>query len=601
MKTFKKLFSIYPQSKKYFTIGISLCIITSIISIVTPLLIAKSIDNAIYNLKNKNVIITPLITQNDSKICTEYYLCPQISNNLVIINNNKSVMNYLLIVLILFILNAILEYFQNVSLYHLARNITQKLRQKVYNKIHKIPIAQFSKSTNGEIISLITNDIEAINISLASDLSEAISAIIIFIGILIAMLSMNFSLSLIILFTIPISFGILLIILHKSENIFKINQQNLASYNSLIEQAYSGHNIICYYNAEKTFIKKQNHINIELQKSSWKSSFLGSLAYSLTQFISNITFIITCIIGAFLIIKGKISLGQLQAFITYTKNINEPLLNLSSLSTTLETINAATKRIFEFLELTEEKKELKTNYSLNGSIEFNNVSFSYNEQPTLKNINFKIEPGEKVAIVGATGSGKTTIIKLLLKFYQPSNGSISINNTNIQKINRHNLRDNINVIMQEHWLFNSTIKDNLIYNNKINLTKYIKKIKRLPIYNTIQQFPNQDNYLINENATNLSLGEKQILTIARATLKTASIIILDEATSNLDSYTEKIISESLLKLMHNKTVIIIAHRLNTIKNVDKIIVLNRGEIVEIGNHQELINKKGHYYHMYNDH
>lgn len=581
MKMIKWLLSLAPKTKKYLIIGITFCILNSLLSIATPLLIAKSIDNAVSNIHVK-VSIAPKYQ------CDEYNTCLIIPTPITTYIP-KPVLPYLFSAVIIFILCAILDYFQNLFMYRLATTITFTLRQKVNSKIFSLPTIQYGNSTKGEITSLVVNDIEAINSSLASDLSESISSIILFIGTLIAMLTISFKLSLIIIVTVPILFIFLAIILSKGEKHFKSYQEELAKYNSFIEESYSGFQTIKHHNATEIFQNTLTNYTKELNKSSKLSQFLSSLMYPFTNLISRLTFVITCLYGSLSLLSGKMSLGTLEAFLSYAKNINEPLLNLSSLTTTFETINSASTRLKQLIDLPNEKTKSLTNYNLKGNIVFQNITFSYGHQNVLNNISFNIKAGQKIAIVGATGSGKSTLVKLLLQFYEPSSGTITIDNIPLSNIHPHNLRTNIAYIPQDLFLATATIKDNILFNQNTN--KYEEALKLITI---------PDDYYYDSEQNSLSIGEIQLVTIARALIKDAPIIILDEATSNLDTHTESKITNALANIIQNKTSIIIAHHLTTIKKCDQIIVLKDGHIVEIGTHQELLKNKSHYYHLYKD-
>ncbi len=577
MSKIKWLLSLSPKAKKYLILGIIFCIFNSLLSIATPLLIAKSIDNAVSNIHEH---------QDYSFLCEPIGLCEL---EPIRVPDYKPVSIYLIIALIIYLISSIIDYYQNLFMYRLSTNITYNLRRKVNAKIFKLPMITYNQSTNGEILSLVNNDIEAINTSLASDLSEAISSIILFIGIFITMLTISIKLSLTIIITLPICFILLALILSKGEKYFKSYQENLAAYNNFIEESYTGHNIITHHNATNAFLTKHQTINNQLKKSSVMSQFISSLMYPLTNLISNLTFVITCLLGSIYLIQSKITLGTLEAFITYAKNINDPLLNLTSLTSTLETINAASSRIITFLDLPDEKLISNTDYQLAGNITFKDLSFAYETQIVLERINFTIKKGEKIAIVGPTGSGKSTIVKLLLKFYEPNAGTIFVDNIPLTNINPHNLRAKIAYIPQDFFLLSSSIKDNITFYQKVNSRTYEQALKLITVADTTQY---------NSENNQLSAGEKQLITIARAYIKNASILILDEATSHLDSYTEQVVTNALNELMQHKTSIIIAHRLETIKKCDRIIVLKDGHIVEVGSFEELINNHSTFYHLY---
>lgn len=510
------------------------------------------------------------------------------------IDYQKIYMDFLLII-ILVILIFLINYLSNITMCNINKKIIANLRNQINNKLYKLPLNYYNE---GDILSIITNDIENISGTISTEIVDIINSITLLISLLVIMFSLSVKLTLIILAIIPFIFILLLISLIKSSKYFKNYQDYLGNYNDFILNSYHGYKAIRSYNQKNNFIKKEQLINKKLYTNSWKSNFYSSLMQPIVQFSGNLNFLVICIFGSILVLNGKITIGILQAFLTYAKNFNNPLIGIASTISIIEQTLASNERIYEFLNSKEEENPSKIKkINFNQDITFKNVNFGYNENKVLKNINFTIKKGEKVAIVGETGSGKTTLIKLLLNLYKIDKGEIKLGDTNIYDIDKKTLRDNIGVIMQDSWLFKGTIAENISYGAPFNYELIKKAAKKAHLESIINKLPDNYNYEINHE-TALSKGEKQLISIARAFMQDKSILILDEATSNVDLETEKAIQNSIQNLMKNKTCLIIAHRLSTIMNADKIIVIKNGSIIEEGNHKKLLEKKGHYYNIF---
>lgn len=518
--------------------------------------------------------------------------------------NFNAIYKILISLLIIYIVSMIFSLIQGILMTSVTQKYTYELRRKVSEKVHKLPMQYFDKQTNGEVLSLVTNDIDTISITLNQSATSFISSLVTVVGILVMMLSINFTMTLIAIVILPISIALISLIVKHSQQHFENQQNFLAEVNGNIEEMYSGHTVIKVFNAEDKMLKKFNKNNDCLYESAWKSQFLSGLMHPIMQFISNLGYVIIAILGGYFCIKGKITVGNIQSFITYTKNFTRPITEVASEASQLQTMIAASERVFAFLENKEETFNNNKNINLDeikGNIEFKNVSFGYNENElVIKDFSAKIKKGQKIAIVGPTGAGKTTIIKLLMKFYNVNSGKILIDNTNINDLKRGKLRNIFGMVLQDTWLFSGTVMENLRY-GRLDATddEVISAAKLAHVHHFIQTLPDGYNMEINEESSNISGGQKQLLTIARAILANPKILILDEATSSVDTRTEILIQSAMDELMKGRTSFIIAHRLSTIKNADLILVMKDGDIVETGNHQDLMEQKGFYASLYN--
>lgn len=508
----------------------------------------------------------------------------------------------LLTLLILYIISAVFSYIEGIIMTNISQKYTYNLRNKVIKKINKLPLSYFDKKTHGEVLSLITNDIDTMGQSLNQSATEIITSITTIIGIFIMMLSINVPMTFITILILPLSIIITIFIVSKSQHHFKNHQEYLGNVNGEIEEILSGYNVIKAFNSEEKMIKKFNKSNEKLKTASWKSQFISGLMMPIMNFVSNIGYVLVAVFGAYFCIKGKMKIGDIQSFISYSKNFTRPITSIAQVFNIMQSMVAASERVFEFLEL-EEESDIKgiEIEKLKGNIEFKNVSFGYNKDKTIiHDFSIKIKQGQKVAIVGPTGAGKTTIVKLLMRFYDINAGEILIDGINIKKYDRNSLRESIGMVLQDAWLFTGTIMENLRYGKLNSTDDEVKEAARKAyVHHFIQTLPNTYNMQINEEINNISGGQKQLLTIARAILANPNILILDEATSSVDTRTEVLIQKAMKELMKNRTSFIIAHRLSTIKDADLILVMNEGNIVETGSHKELLAKKGFYYELYN--
>ncbi len=516
----------------------------------------------------------------------------------------KGLERILLTLMILYITSAVFSFVQGLFMTGISQKVTYKLRKDISEKIHRIPMNYFDTTSHGEILSRVTNDVDTLSQSLNQSLVQLITSVVTIIGVLIAMFSINVYMTLMALLILPLSGIVVGNVVKKSQKYFKQQQEYLGHVNGQVEEVYGGHNIIKVFNKESESIQEFNEKNEKLYESAWKSQFLSGLMMPVMQFIGNIGYVGVAILGGYLAIKGDIKIGQIQSFFQYIRLFTQPVSQLSQVANMFQSTAAAAERVFEFLEVEEEVQTVEHPVSidgLNGNVEFKDVHFGYNPDKIIINdFNASVNKGQKIAIVGPTGAGKTTMVKLLMRFYDINSGEILIDGNNIQAFDRSDLRKLFGMVLQDTWLFNGTIMDNIRY-SKLDATdeEVIKAAKAAHVHHFISTLPDGYNMILNEEASNVSQGQKQLLTIARAILADPKILILDEATSSVDTRTEILIQKAMDSLMKGRTSFIIAHRLSTIRDADLILVMNEGDIVEQGNHEELLAKGGFYANLYN--
>ena len=510
----------------------------------------------------------------------------------------------LLTLLGLYLLSALFSFIQGFAMTGIAQKLTYKLRNDISAKINKLPMNYFDKKTNGKVLSVITNDIDTLGMNLNQSVTQIITAICTLVGILIMMLSISWQMTLISLIVMPIGALLVKIVVGKSQKYFKRQQDYLGHVNGQVEEIFSGLTVVKAFNGEENAEKEFSKANQELYRSAWRSQFLSGLMHPIMNFISNVGYVGVAIAGGYLAIKGRITVGNIQSFIQYNKQFTQPINQIAQVSSMLQSMVAATERIFEFLEEDEEVEtyvEGTTTEGLKGNVTFDHVKFGYNpENIVIKDFNADVKEGQKIAIVGPTGAGKTTMVKLLMRFYDVTDGKILVDGHNIKDFKRGELRQMFGMVLQDTWLFGGTVKDNIKY-SKEDATddEVIQAAKAARVHHFIKTLPNGYNSELNEESSNVSAGQKQLLTIARVILADPKILILDEATSSIDTRTEIEIQKAMDNLMEGRTSFIIAHRLSTIKNADLILVMNHGDIVEQGTHEELLAKGGFYEQLYN--
>ena len=518
--------------------------------------------------------------------------------------NFNEIGRILIITLILYIASSIFSFVQGLIMANITQKTSYKLRKEISEKMHRLPFSYFDNKKNGEVLSIITNDVDTLSQSLNQSGAQLISSVVTIIGILYMMITINVPMTLLSLLILPLSLGLIGVIFSKSQIHFKNNQKYLGSVNGNIEEMFSGHSVIKVFNAEDTMINDFEKNNELLYEASWKSQFLSGMMHPIMTFIGNLGYVMVAVAGGYYTIKGKITVGNIQSFIQYNRQFTQPIAQVAQISNMIQSMIASAERIFEFLD-SEEEVYNKSNPipidSINGSVEFKNVKFGYNsDKIVINDFSAKVDQGKKIAIVGPTGAGKTTMVKLLMRFYNVIDGEILIDGININKFKRKELRKIFGMVLQDTWLFNGTIMENLRY-GKLSATddEVIEAAKTAHVHHFIQTLPDGYDMELNEETDNISGGQKQLLTIARAMVADPKILILDEATSSVDTRTEILIQKAMDELMKGRTSFIIAHRLSTIKNADLILVMKDGDIVETGNHDELMKQNGFYANLYN--
>ena len=504
----------------------------------------------------------------------------------------------------LYTVSAMFSYVQQYLMAGVSQGIVYKLRNQVNEKLNRLPLKYYDRNTKGDILSRTTNDIENVSAIIGQAITQVITSIATIIGILVMMLSINLMLTGITILIIPISVFVIGIITKKSQKYFASQWKYTGDLNGHVEEMFTGHQIVKAFGNEKKSIEKFNELNDKLYNASWKAQFISGIIKPIMDFGSNINYVIICLVGALKVSAGQMAIGDIQAFMQYSRQFNQPIGQLSNIINNIQSAIASAERVFELLD---EKEEVKENSEpkeikeLKGNVTLDNIGFSYSEDKKLiQNMNLEIKAGQKVAIVGPTGAGKTTIVNLLMRFYDVDKGSILVDDINIKSMKRGYLRSLYGMVLQDTWLFNGTVKENIAYGKDNATDEEIKEAaKAAYAHHFISTLPKGYNTILDEDATNISQGQKQLLTIARAFLADNPIIILDEATSSVDTRTERLIQEAMDRLMKGRTSFVIAHRLSTIKNADIILVMNNGSIIETGTHDELLKKDGFYASLYN--
>lgn len=517
----------------------------------------------------------------------------------------------LLTALALYVSSSILQYLQGWVLSGIAVKITYSFRKDILAKINRMPFKAFDNTNHGEILSRITNDVDVVNQTLTQTISQMIHSIMTIIGVFVMMLTISWQMTIVALVTIPLSLIVVRVIVKRSQKYFRIQQEYLGHVNGHIEEIFSSHIVVKAYGGEERAIQTFNELNSTLYQSAWKSHFLSSIMMPLMNFVGNIGYVAVAVSGGWLAAKKMVTVGDIQAFLQYVRQFTQPIVQIANISNVLQQTAAAAERIFDFLA-SEEEKDVSIEMgqkgalaeipeSIKGKVEFRHVRFGYlPDQPIIKDFSATILPGQKVAIVGPTGAGKTTLVKLLMRFYDPDSGEILVDDIPIRSLPRSLVRSWFGMVLQDTWLFSGTVKENIAYGKRdATEAEIVEAAKAAHVDHFVRALPEGYNLEINEETTNISQGQMQLLTIARAMLAQPPMLILDEATSNVDTHTELLIQRAMGLLMQGRTSFVIAHRLSTIRDADLILVMDHGDIVEQGTHEELLNKGGFYAELYN--
>ena len=504
----------------------------------------------------------------------------------------------------LYVCSALFSFIQGYIMTGVSQKLTYRMRKEISEKIDRLPMGYFDKMTHGEILSRITNDVDTLSQSLNQSATQVITSVATIIGVLVMMLSISPLMTVIAILILPLSMGLIGMIVKRSQRYFKEQQEYLGYVNGQVEEVYGGHNIVKAFNKEDDVIDEFDRDNDRLYRSAWKSQFLSGMMMPIMQFVGNLGYVAVVILGGYLAIKKTIEVGDIQSFIQYVRNFTQPIQQVAQVANMLQSTAAASERVFEFLGEPEEEAAPENPVVLKnpeGAVEFEHVHFGYNPEHTIiHDFSVKVEPGQKIAIVGPTGAGKTTMVKLLMRFYDVSGGSIKVDGHDIREFDRGELRRMFGMVLQDTWLFKGSIEDNIRY-GKLDATHedVVKAADAAYAHRFIQTLPGGYGMELNEEASNVSQGQKQLLTIARAILADPKILILDEATSSVDTRTEVRIQKAMDNLMKGRTSFIIAHRLSTIRDADLILGMKEGDIVEMGRHEELLAKNGFYADLYN--
>ena len=575
-KAIKNILGLLKDYKLKLIITVICAIISTVFSVISPLLIGQA-TTTIFNGINNIIHHTGSI-------------------------DFESLLTTLTIVVILYIISSVFTYLQSYFLVEISTKISYNLRERLMEKITHLPMDIIDDNKRGDILSRITNDVDSLQNGITQSFIQLMTAVITIIGVVVMMLYINVWMTLATAILIPISFLVIRFITKHSQSYFLKQLVFKGSLNAQIEETFTGHDIIRVFNQEADSIEKFNQDNDMWFDQEWKSQFYSSLNGPLMNFISNLAYVVIAVLGAVFVLQRAITVGDILAFFQYVQNFTRPIQQITRVMNLVQTAMAATERIFEFLEYDDEENPSDVEISeIKEGISFENVSFSYTpNEKIIKDLTFDVKKGEKIAIVGETGAGKTTIVKLLMRFYDIDKGEIKIDGINIEKYDKNSIRSLIGMVLQDSWLFSSTIFENIKYGNlESSNDDVINASKQVYSDNFIRQLPEGYQTVLNEDSDNISHGQKQLITIARTILSSKEVLILDEATSSVDTRTEKLIQKAMDKLMEGKTSFIIAHRLSTIKNADKIIVIDNGEIIESGTHEELLKQKGYYYNTLN--
>ncbi|MHB1346999.1 MAG: ABC transporter ATP-binding protein [Candidatus Humimicrobiaceae bacterium] len=618
--TFIRLLRYLKPQKFKLTVIFIFAILSTIFNIFGPKTLGKATTKIFEGIMSKRALAELLIQQDQ---LTQLASNPETATpkviagleqvkagiaNIMSTNGGQIDFHYIeiivLILITLYLLSALFNYIQQYIMAGVAQKTVYSLRRDVDEKLARLPLKFYDTKTHGEILSRVTNDVDNIANTLQQSITQLITSLVTIIGVIIMMLTISPLLTLVVMLTLPLYAVVTTFIAKRSQKYFANQQKSLGELNGHVEEMYTGHKIVKSFGHEKESIETFDKINRKLYSSGWKAQFISGMIMPLMRFVSNVGYVVVCVVGGVFVTRGIITLGNVQAFIQYTSQFTMPIIQTANIANIIQSTIASSERVFELLDETEEipdKKEAGLIKIPRGEVVFKNVDFSYKpEEELIKNMNISVKRGHTIALVGPTGAGKTTLVNLLMRFYEIDSGKITIDGVDIRDIKRGELRNMFGMVLQDTWLFNGTIMDNIAYGRE-NATKeeVINAAVAAHADHFIKTLPDGYNTILNEEVTNISQGQKQLITIARAFLADPVILILDEATSNVDTRTEVLIQKAMSKLMKGRTSFVIAHRLSTIRDAELILVMNKGSIIEMGSHNELLAKKGFYADLYN--
>ncbi len=593
--TLKRLLNYLKPQRMNFILVFIFAIASTIFNIVGPKISSKAITRLVEGLVGKFTVMS----QNAALL-----KAGKPGNIPVPGIDFQYIGDILLLLLGLYVISTLFGFLQQYIMAGVAQKTVYNLRKEVEDKISRLPLKFFDSRTHGEILSRVTNDVDNISTTLQQSLTQLITSIVTIVGVIIMMLTISPIMTLVVILTLPLYIVITTLVAKHSQKFFAAQQKEVGELNGHVEEMYTGHKIVKVFGHEKDSIKEFENINDRLYKAGWKAQFISGIIMPMMRFVSNIGYVIVCVVGGYLATLGKISIGDIQAFIQYSNQFTQPIVQTANIANIIQSTVASAERVFELLDEVEEipdATDAKIIEFPKGEVKFDNVDFSYKpEEPLIENMNLDVKKGHTIAIVGPTGAGKTTLVNLLMRFYEINSGKIMIDGVDIRDIKRGALHNMFGMVLQDTWLFNGTIMDNIAYGREgATEEEVIRAAKAAHAHHFIKTLPDGYNTILNEEASNISQGQKQLLTIARAILANPTIMILDEATSSVDSRTEVYIQKAMTELMKGRTSFVIAHRLSTIRDAELILVMNKGSIIEMGNHNELLAKKGFYADLYN--
>jgi len=620
--TLKRLLSYLKPQRTNFILVFIFAIMSTVFSIVGPKISGKAITKLFEGIMGKFGLLQ-LHTQQDKLVAVinanpAAAKSPKVVEGMAQIKAGISkimdlnggkidfsyIKNIILLLLVLYVVSTIFGFLQQYIMAGVAQKTVYNLRKDVDKKLSILPLKFYDARTHGEILSRVTNDIDNISTTLQQSLTQLITSIVTIIGVVVMMLTISPLLTLVVILTLPLYIVVTAFVAKRSQKYFAAQQKEIGALNGHVEEMYTGHKIVKSFGHEKDSIEEFRNINDRLYNSGWKAQFISGIIMPMMRFVSNIGYVVVCVVGGYLATQGRITIGDIQAFIQYSSQFTQPIVQTANIANIMQSTIASAERVFELLDEIEElpdATDAKIIELPKGEVKFENVDFSYkSEEPLITNMNIDVKRGHTIAIVGPTGAGKTTLVNLLMRFYEIDAGKITIDGVDIRDIKRGELRNMFGMVLQDTWLFNGTIMDNIAY-GKAGTTseEVIEAARAAHAHHFIKTLPDGYNTILNEEASNISQGQKQLLTIARAILANPTIMILDEATSSVDSRTEVYIQRAMTELMQNRTSFVIAHRLSTIRDAELILVMNKGSIIEMGSHNELLAQKGFYEDLYN--